>query len=945
VVVSALLCLGAANIAARATWREVEDGVLWSARAEGVVAAEVAAGTPAEAVGIKSGDLLLAIDDRPVQDVADVVAVLHASPAGRTLRYTTLRLGTREVIDVRVAPVPTRPGALYFVLAAVGIFTLLVGGAVRLRRPRDPATLHFFWLAVAFFGVFTFSFSGRLDRLDWIFYWADAISILALPPMFLHFTMVFPERPRRWSEGTIGRVLVLVAYAPAVVLGLSRVSAVQRSASDPGAFVSITAILDRLEFLYLATCLIGGLCFLIRALSQVRTLTARRQLRWIAWGTALGAGTFAIGYALPYALGVEPSLPMELCVIPLGLIPLAYASAIVRYRLLDVEVIVKRALVYAAALAAMVGIYSVLLETVERVFLRGNPANQWVLAFLATLVAVLLTPPVKTFVQNVLDRAFYRDRYDYRRALLGFARDLNSDLDLNRLAERLVSRVVETLLVDRMALLLEDEVTPHFGSMWASGFGDGHPPALPKRSAIGSRLVDGDKVTLDDPTAVGRFAVEEIEFWRDAGLYYFVPCVAKDGTIAVLALGRKNSGEPLSSEDMALLAAVAGQIATALENARLYRQLHLKAVEIDRMRAFNENILESLDDGLLVVDLNDRVVRWNPAVAQLYGLSHADVDGKPLDEVFDAPFVEAIRAARRDTPDGATLSRIPLPARGARDGDTLIVNAAVVPLRSADGAEVATVGTIVIVEDITARVQMEEQLRISEKMASIGLLAAGVAHEVNTPLTGISSYTQMLLDGADPQDPRTRLLEKIERQTFRAAKIVNGLLTLSRPASSDRASIDLNIVINDVLGLLEHQLEIHRIRVRRDLSETPVMVLGQEQKLQQVFLNLFMNARDAMPKGGWLSVSTRGEAGRVIAEVADTGSGIPSEYMARIYDPFFTTKAIGQGTGLGLSITYGIVREHDGGIDCDSVMGQGTRFSLSFPAMQAEKPVFASQGQ
>src|SRR5262245_61991030 len=165
---------------------------------------------------------------------------------------------------------------------------------------------------------------------------------------------------------------------------------------------------------------------------------------------------------------------MELSAIPLGLIPLAYASAIVRYRLLDIEVIVKRLLVYAAALAAMVGIYAVLLEAVQRTFLNGNAGNQWMLAFLATLVAVLLTPPVKTFVQNMLDRAFYRDRYDYRRALLGFARDLNSDLDLDRLAERLVSRVVETLLVDRMALLLEEEVTPHFGSMWASGFGDGH---------------------------------------------------------------------------------------------------------------------------------------------------------------------------------------------------------------------------------------------------------------------------------------------------------------------------------------------------------------------------------------------------------------------------------------------------------------------------------------
>jgi PAS domain S-box-containing protein len=944
-VVSGLLCLGAANIAARATWHEVEDGVLWREQAEGIVAAEVAPGTPAAAVGIRRGDLLLAIDDRPVQDRADVVAVLHASRTDRTHRYTTLRLGSREVIDVRLAPVPTGRGALYFVLAAVGIFTLLVGGAVRLRRPRDPATLHFFWLAVAFFGVFTFSFSGRLDRLDWVFYWADIISILALPPLFLHFAMVFPERPRQWSGGPAGLAIVLVAYAPAVVLGLLSIAAVARSASDGAAFVRTTTVLERLEFLYLAACLIGGLSFLVRALSQVSTITARRQLRWIAWGTALGAGTFAMGYALPYALGVEPSLPMELFVIPLSLIPLAYASAIVRYRLQDIEVIAKRTLVFAAALAAMVAIYALLLEAVERVFLSGNPANQWVLAFLATLVAVLLTPPIKTFVQNLLDRAFYRDRYDYRRALLGFARDLNSDLDLNRLAERLVSRVVETLLVERMTLLLEDEVTPHFGSMWASGFGDGSPPALPKRSVVGHRLVEGHNVALDDPTAVGRFPVEEIEFWRDAGLYYFVPCVAKDGTIAVLALGRKNSGEPLSSEDMALVAAVAGQIATTLENARLYRQLHLKAVEIDRMRAFNENILESLDDGLLVVDLNDRVVRWNNAMTALYGMAHADVEGRTIDDVFDAPFVEAIRAARRDTPEGATLSRIPLDARGPRSGNTIIVNAAVVPLRNAEDVSGATVGTIVIVEDVTVRVQLEEQLRISEKMASIGLLAAGVAHEVNTPLTGISSFTQMLLEGADAEDPRTRLLEKIERQTFRAAKIVNGLLTLSRPASSDRSLVDVNIIITDVLGLLEHQFETHRIRVRRDLSESPVLVLAQEHKLQQVFLNLFLNARDAMPKGGWLSVSTRIDAARIVAEVSDTGSGIPSEYLARIYDPFFTTKASGQGTGLGLSITYGIVREHDGGIECESVIGQGTKFSLSFPAVQADRPVFATQSQ
>jgi signal transduction histidine kinase len=221
-----------------------------------------------------------------------------------------------------------------------------------------------------------------------------------------------------------------------------------------------------------------------------------------------------------------------------------------------------------------------------------------------------------------------------------------------------------------------------------------------------------------------------------------------------------------------------------------------------------------------------------------------------------------------------------------------------------------------------------------------------VAHEVNTPLTGISSFTQMLLEGADPEDPKTRLLEKIERQTFRAAKIVNGLLTLSRPATGaagDRERVDLNMVIGDVLGLLEHQFELHRIKVRRELSELPTVVMGAEHKLQQVFLNLFLNAKDAMPRGGWLTVRTRADNGQVVAEVADTGSGIPSEYLARIYDPFFTTKAIGQGTGLGLSITYGIVREHGGSIDCESNIGQGTRFTLVLPAVAVERPALAAQ--
>jgi signal transduction histidine kinase len=265
-----------------------------------------------------------------------------------------------------------------------------------------------------------------------------------------------------------------------------------------------------------------------------------------------------------------------------------------------------------------------------------------------------------------------------------------------------------------------------------------------------------------------------------------------------------------------------------------------------------------------------------------------------------------------------------------------MVNATAVPLQSLAGPG-AIVGTILLLENVTDRVRLEEQLQISEKMASIGLLAAGVAHEVNTPLTGISSYTQMLLEHADPTDPRTILLEKIERQTFRAAKIVNGLLTLSRPGTpgGERTQVDLNTVVTDVVSLLEHQFEVSNIKLRRELSATAVPVVGIEHQLQQVFLNLFLNARDAMPRGGWLTVATRLEGDQAIAEVGDTGSGVPPEHLARIYDPFFTTKAIGRGTGLGLSISYGIVREHDGAIRCDSAVGQGTRFTIALPVAEA----------
>jgi two-component system NtrC family sensor kinase len=937
-VVVVLVTLGLANIALYSRWHDVEDGVLWNTRAEGLTAIEVAPGSAAAAAGIERGDVLVAVNGEAIQTRAEITELHHRREAGSLLSYSLLRLGTRQALQVTLAPAP-RGGSMYFVLAAVGLFTLLVGASVRLRRPDDRATLHFFWLCVAFFGVFSFSFSGPLDRLDWVFYWGDAIAFALLPPLLLHFALEFPERPESRNPG-VG--LVALMYLPALALSAARVVTVVRgsdgSLSGP-LFSRSIDLLDRAEPIYLLVCAGAALAALITAFRQITSVTGRRQLRWIAWGTALGVGPFAFGYALPWALGADPPLALQLTAVPLGLVPLTFACAIVRYRLRDVEVIIKRALVYSAFFGASAALYIALLKVTGFAFSSESDPHNWIVALLATTVVVLLARPVKESIQNALDRAFYRDRYDYRRALVAFARDLNSDLDVVRLSHRLVARIVETLVVDRMALMLADgEPGGHTGDFTAIG-DYGYPQAVPtlsRKSTMMSRLDAGHTVALDDPIAAARFLAEEVEFWRDAGTYYFVPCIFQGRAIAVLALGRKETDEPFNSEDLALLTAVAGQVATAIENGRLYRELHQKAEQLGRMREFNENILESLDDGLVVFDADERIVRWNRALEAFYGVKRTDAVGLPLADVFDSLFVEALRTARRQHPDGATLYRVPLPSRKA-DSARLLVNASEVPLQNAMGDD-AVVGTLLLIEDVTDHVRLEEQLQISEKMASIGLLAAGVAHEVNTPLTGISSFTQMLLEGADPADPKTALLEKIEKQTFRAAKIVNGLLNLSRPgtSSNERIEVDLNAVIGDVFSLLEHQFAVASIKVRRELATEPLLVNGIEHQLQQVFLNLFLNARDAMPSGGWLSVTTRIDRDRVIAEIADTGSGIPSDQLARIYDPFFTTKSFQRGTGLGLSITYGIVREHDGLIHCDSAVGQGTRFTLSLPLAVAE---------
>jgi len=272
----------------------------------------------------------------------------------------------------------------------------------------------------------------------------------------------------------------------------------------------------------------------------------------------------------------------------------------------------------------------------------------------------------------------------------------------------------------------------------------------------------------------------------------------------------------------------------------------------------------------------------------------------------------------------------------AKSGRHLVVNASVAPLLGKDGARL---GRLVLLDEITQRVRLEDQMVQTEKLTSLGLLAAGVAHEVNTPLAVISNYIQMLAKQIPADDPRQKTIERIVKQTFRASEIVNNLLNFSRTGGSQPSEVDVNAVLEETLTLVQHPLKTAQVSVVRNYAKRLPLILGSHTRLQQVFLNLLLNARDAMPSGGMVEIRTMANNGSVEIEITDNGAGIPAENLNRIFDPFFTTKASGRGTGLGLSVSYGIIKEHAGKVDVRSAPGSGTSFRLAFPA--ARKAVHA----
>ena len=931
------------------------DGVRWSDTRQGIIAEVVEPGSSGARGQILTGDRLIAIslDNKNYEELGhakDIQIYLDQARVGGDLHYLIERPSYPEEsryyyadLDRLDAIHKWTPRVVYINL--IGLVFLFVGFFVLFKQGgRAPFALHFATLCLAAFVFCFYTPVGTYRDLDLAIAYLRNAAFIIFAPLFLHFCLIYPQRQRlfaekRWRAASLYMPAVLLLSLASFVFLRGVLTPIVPALRDvPSLSESFVGVFYKLSFFHFIAGLIASVSFLIRTWIRARSAVVRQQMKWVVWGSVLAVAPFTLLYAIGFLLGAQadPGLA-DTAVLPLILIPLAFGYSVVRYRLMDVELVVRRVFVYAfttLAIALMVGVVVYLAGLYalggDQGFTSGEITLRVVVAIVAMATIVMIAAPVKNFLQEQIDRLFYGERYDMRNSLLDFGRTLSATTALDPLLDSLVSRLQQVMNVGRIAIFIEDK-NAHAGYRVARAAGLSAEVVVPPdfRDMIRIRSAETGVVRTDDldlnPETTG--------FVRRA-LHYYVPCVVRGRMVAVIGLGRSADGALLSSEDVQILLTVSGYVAVAIENSLLYQEQQERAGELKLLKEFNESIIESINVGLLAVDLEGRVTRLNSALEKILDLSRAQAMGKRVEDLFSEDFTDTLRQVLgNDRWRLKEIRNIYKIHTATFAGRQLVLNIAIAPLQ--DSQE--QTGALVVLEDVTSRVRLEEQLQQREKLSSIGLLAAGVAHEVNTPLTGVSSYTQMLLGMLSETDPKHALLLKVRRQAERATNIVNNLLNFSRTGDATEFS-ELNIsrVLDDTLQLLEPQLRGNQIEIVRDYDQDSPQVVGNSGKLQQVFTNLLLNARDAIPAGGSIKISTLpAEDHSLTIEISDSGIGIAPENVAKIYDPFYTTKGVGRGTGLGLAVSYGIVQEHSGHISVESTPGHGTIFRITLPTVKA----------
>lgn len=569
---------------------------------------------------------------------------------------------------------------------------------------------------------------------------------------------------------------------------------------------------------------------------------------------------------------------------------------------------------------------SLLLVVTEYAFIRQSGISWWSVVVIP-MSAALLVLGVRAYRVERRSRQLVRQRdelaaqLEHRISELFTLRELGYVLSESFQADRIVDQVVRYLsrflqAEGVMVVLVEDErwlrIAAAHGTL---------------AEAAGRRVPRSDVSLLTAALDRGRIEVDQRLDKAEVRVFYdlmvrsaaVVPLRSRDETLGAIAVTDRANG-PFSTEDLWLLSTVATSASVVLANSRLFAR-----VEHGRLQW--ETAFDAMREGIAVLNANGTIQRANQALARMADAEPAELNGRPfIPLLFEDP--GPALAYMRDVQSRGTAS--PMSATAGRNGGLLRLTLAPLGGAFGHGAMVA------LVEDVTIQRAMEAQLIQSEKMAAIGQLVSGVAHELNNPLTSIAGLAELLLEREPLPDSPRQHIRIIHDQAERAGRIVRNLLTFARKETAQQTVVDLNDVVGRTASLVAYDLRLRDVELESQLSGNPVLVHGDPHELQQVLLNLLTNAIHALaglPAGRQrrITLTTRPQAGEAVLEVTDTGDGVREEHRPRLFTPFFTTKPAGQGTGLGLSLSYGIAQAHGGSLSYQKAPTGGATFVLTLP--------------
>jgi two-component system NtrC family sensor kinase len=625
--------------------------------------------------------------------------------------------------------------------------------------------------------------------------------------------------------------------------------------------------------------------------------------------------------------------------------------AIVKHNLLDIRVVLRKGTAYVltSAVAAVPFIVIFLLTT--KVFIDVD-FPLWVY-FVVAIALALILPQLWQRVQRWVDSWYFRDRYDYLKALETFSQQTQSLTDYAGLGSTMVNLLAKALRSSNVYLLQPLPPDNDFTTVYTNGSNNPAPAVyLKKESAIvkwlersNGMLSYGDIEII--PQLQGTTSKEK-QILQQVSAELIFPLKAPTGQLSgILILGKKLSEQPYNSEDKQLIYTICNHMSTNLENMRLYNESQQEVKErkqaeesLRLQQAYFQQLFDNSPDAIVMLDNTDRVVQINDGFERLFGYQAEEIKDR---------FINELIIPEDNAEEAATLSRTALCGKAARvetvrkcrDGSLIDVSALGYPIHF----DSKTVGVYVIYSDITERKQAEErekelqrELYLSSRLASIGELAAGVAHQLNNPLTGVLGFSQRLLRKSTDEEANQDL-KRIYTETERAAKIVQNLLTFARRRQPNKEYSDVNNIVQSALELRAYELKTSNIEVITNLAPDMPKIMLDFHQIQEVFLNLILNAEQAMTEansGGKLTIKTEKNKGYVMCTFSDDGPGISPENLDNVFDPFFTTKGERGGTGLGLSVCHGIIGEHGGKIYAKIKPNKGATFFVEFPITTKE---------